>query len=124
MLDFKSRKQWEIYLSNSYNHNQLNNSANEHSAVENGQNDTGSVTSNADPPTFNKILDFLNKQIEILESIEENFEKSKAQNIPGAAKVLHTKVESSDNNSNNKSVAMKCIICKESHLLQFCPKNS
>ena len=50
--------------------------------------------------------------------------KSKNQNVPTAAKVLNAKVESSssNNNNSNKSVAIKCIICNENHLLQFLPK--
>ena len=39
-----------------------------------------------------------------------------------AVKVFHSKVEPSASNNANKSISVKCIICGENHLLQFCPK--
>ena len=74
----------------------------------------------------------MEKQSAILESIEDtngnlkqgidNQNKNKNQNVSVVpAKALHTKVETGSNR-NNKSVHIKCIICNEAHLFQFCPK--
>ena len=43
LLDFKSREQWEIFLSNSYYNNQINNSENDQSVIENNHDETNPV---------------------------------------------------------------------------------
>ena len=117
LLDIKAREQSEIYLSNSFNSNQSLSSVSD---------------ANSEPPSLDKLLQFLERQSSILESIEytssnlkqgiDNQNKFKNQNVSVVpAKPLHTKVETG-NNKNNKSVNIKCVICSEAHLFQFCPK--
>ena len=126
LLDIKTREQWEVYLSNSFNNVTLSNSNTE--TV--GETVNALAPTDSDPPTLAKLLEFLDKQALILESIEEtsmglkqNLDvKVKNQNVSTIpATSHHTKIEPSASRSN-QSVVFKCIICNESHLFQFCPK--
>ena len=126
LLDTDTRRQWEIYYSAHCNN--LPNPVNE-----SGQDGTISSKAINEPPSLQRLIDFIENQVSILESIEEAsgsntnkqfFDPSKNKNYNSSnnsAKVLNTNVNShAKQNSNSRNNPNECVICNSNHFFLFC----
>ena len=124
LFDNETNKQWELYLSTlslSVNSNSIA-STNPNTAV------ATELTQNFNsvPPTFSILIKFIESQISILESIEENitslvysvFKNNNVSTQP-QAKVLH--VQANNNNNNNKeNQKVECLRFQNNHFFSNC----
>ena len=121
LSDSETKKQWEIYNNNFTlaipSTSTLNNVSSQVPRVDN------------EPPSFSKLTEFLERQISILESIEENynslnvnfqsnFKNSNVSTQP--AKVFHTQTEPSRKFSQSNNNKAECLICKNAHHFSQC----
>ena len=114
LLDNEMKKQWENFFNNlSLTSQTVNNAA--------------TLVKGSDPPTFEQLISFVESQISILESLEENNNTLNLNEKPitsnnnnsfknlnvntNPARVFHTQVESSK---------QQCPLCKGEHLLFTC----
>ena len=123
LLDNDSRKQWEIYY-NTY--------CNSLPPPETDETDNATVIvkASSEPPSLAKLLEFIENQISILESIEEassshtskqclDFNKNKsANNSNNSAKVFST--SANNQNKSSQNLNNNCIICNANHFFLFC----
>ena len=128
LFDNETKRQWELYLCNvslSARSTQLTSQDASNSTADTQQNQ---VLTNfiSNPPNLDLLIQFMEAQIGILESIEENTpttsisnsnsDKFKNNNVATqpAIKVFHTQLKS---NNNSK---LECLMCKANHKLQNC----
>ena len=118
----KQKKNWENYLSNF-------NLTNANSAESDP--DTQSIAKlNSEPPSFKSLINFMEAQINMLESIEEGaFNSELTSNLSNqdkfiksnvntqAAKVFRNQIQQVDKNQPQK---IECILCKGNYFFSQC----
>lgn len=123
LLDIDSRRHWETYLNN-----YCNNLPPPVALVLN--NASVPAKASSEPPTLAKLLEFIENQINILESLEDsnrsnlnqqNLNITKNINSGNSAKVFNTTVQKpSNSHQNSKNNSNECIICNANHFFLFC----
>ena len=125
LLDSETKKQWEVFFNTMYMHMPSTSTPNHDSSTAN--------RSSSDPPTYAKLVEFLENQISILESLEENdvslkikqnydssikFKNANVSNQP--AKVFFNQSEQPVKNKNPTKGILECFLCKGKHHFAQC----
>ena len=130
LFDNETKRQWELYLCNVSLSARSTQLTSQNASISNDTNQENQVLSNfaSDPPTFNLLIQFMESQIGVLESIEENTisinqnsninsnSKFKNNNVATQPqiKVFHTQLKSKENSK------LECLMCKANHKVPNC----
>ena len=126
LLDVETKRQWELFYNNPNNNLSIVNPVNVSTPLENHAQATASKL-NSEPPSFAKLIEFLELQISIMESLEESDKSglhtlastsnNKNSNVSTApAKVFSTQIV----NNSSKKFKLECLICKQDHHFSQC----
>ena len=94
LFDLDTRKQWEKYV--------------------------GNLKNSKEPPLFSDLIKFMESQVVVLESIEDNIKSNNNLSFPNNKFNKSSMSSNTNNKSSNNDNQIKCIICNKDDFFSFC----